>query len=167
MFPHLIKVCIFLLYIYLVLSVAGIGSIWDLGRYDTLIRLEEINLLPFQSEGILTYFLNIIMFMPLGFLLPFIWKKYRNPLKILFTGLGLSLSIELCQLFNRRNTDIDDLLMNTLGAIIGYGVWILFKKRFKKLNKKEGALSQHEPLIYLLLAVSGKFLLYNWRLFLV
>ena len=38
--------------------------------YDTIIRLEEINLLPFQSEGIMTYVLNIIMFLPLGFLIP-------------------------------------------------------------------------------------------------
>ena len=48
---HFVWVYIFLLYIYLTFSVAGIGSIWDIGHYDTIIRLEEINLLPFQSEG--------------------------------------------------------------------------------------------------------------------
>lgn len=64
---HFVWVYIFLLYIYLTFSVAGIGSIWDIGHYDTIIRLEEINLLPFQSEGIMTYVLNIIMFLPLGF----------------------------------------------------------------------------------------------------
>lgn len=111
---HFVWVYIFLLYIYLTFSVAGIGSIWDIGHYDTIIRLEEINLLPFQSEGIMTYVLNIIMFLPLGFLIPLIWKRYRNPLKIFMIGFGFSLSIELCQLFNRRNTDIDDLMMNTL-----------------------------------------------------
>ena len=51
---HFVWVYIFLLYIYLTFSVAGIGSIWDIGHYDTIIRLEEINLLPFQSEGIMT-----------------------------------------------------------------------------------------------------------------
>ena len=55
---HFVWVYIFLLYIYLTFSVAGIGSIWDIGHYDTIIRLEEINLLPFQSEGIMTYVLN-------------------------------------------------------------------------------------------------------------
>ncbi len=40
----------FLLYIYLTFC-CSIGSIWDIGHYDTIIRLEEINLLPFQSEG--------------------------------------------------------------------------------------------------------------------
>ena len=42
---HFVWVYIFLLYIYLTFSVAGIGSIWDIGHYDTIIRLEEINLL--------------------------------------------------------------------------------------------------------------------------
>lgn len=130
---HFVWVYIFLLYIYLTFSVAGIGSIWDIGHYDTIIRLEEINLLPFQSEGIMTYVLNIIMFLPLGFLIPLIWKRYRNPLKIFMIGFGFSLSIELCQLFNRRNTDIDDLMMNTLGAVIGYFIWKLTKRLFKNI----------------------------------
>lgn len=95
LFSHFIKVYFFLFYIYLVLSVVGIGSVWDIGHYDTLIRLEEINFLPFQSEGLFTYVLNVIMFMPLGFLLPLIWEKYRNSLKVLFIGFGFSLSIEL------------------------------------------------------------------------
>lgn len=167
LFSHFIKVYFFLFYIYLVLSVVGIGSVWDIGHYDTLIRLEEINFLPFQSEGLFTYVLNVIMFMPLGFLLPLIWEKYRNSLKVLFIGFGFSLSIELGQLFNRRNTDIDDLLMNTLGAIIGYYIWSFLKSRFNKINKNATMLSQHEPLIYLGLAISGKFLLYNWRLFII
>ena len=75
---HFVWVYIFLLYIYLTFSVAGIGSIWDIGHYDTIIRLEEINLLPFQSEGIMTYVLNIIMFLPLGFLIPVCLPQCRK-----------------------------------------------------------------------------------------
>lgn len=163
---HFVWVYIFLLYIYLTFSVAGIGSIWDIGDYDKIIRLEEINLLPFQSEGIITYVLNIIMFLPLGFLIPLIWKRYRNPLKIFMIGFGFSLSIELCQLFNRRNTDIDDLMMNTLGAVIGYFIWKLTKRLFKNINHKSISLSKLEPIVYLTLAVLGEFLLFNWRIFL-
>ncbi len=162
--PHIIWVYVLLLYIYLAFSVAGIGSIWDIGHYDTVIRLEEINLIPFQSEGIMTYALNIIMFMPLGFLLPLIWKKLRNPIKVLLTGFCFSFAIELCQLFNRRNTDIDDLLMNTLGALVGYFLWDLLKKVFKRTNEKAILLSKIEPFVYLALAVLGEFFLYNWRL---
>ena len=109
---------------------------------------------------------SIIMFLPLGFLIPLIWKRYRNPLKIFMIGFGFSLSIELCQLFNRRNTDIDDLMMNTLGAVIGYFIWKLTKRLFKNINHKSISLSKLEPIVYLTLAVLGEFLLFNWRIFL-
>ncbi len=133
---HLVWVYIFLLYIYLALSKAGIGSIWDIGRYSGLFRIDEINLIPFDSVGILTYILNIIMFMPLGFLLPLIWKNFRNIINVSLTGLGFSLAIELCQLFNLRATDIDDLMMNTLGAVLGYFIWVGVNNLFNLIKKK-------------------------------
>nr|UWI48477.1 VanZ family protein [Clostridioides difficile] len=184
---HLIWVYIFLFYIYLALSKAGIGSIWDIGRYDEIIRLNEINLIPFSSSGALTYILNIIMFMPLGFLLPLIWERFRNFISILWTGLGFSLAIEICQLFNRRATDIDDLMMNTIGAILGYFIWICINNLFnyicKKItfkhvyeqtvqdeiaiesdntNRKTINLSKNEAIMYLILAVLGEFIFYNF-----
>ena len=97
---------------------AGIGSIWDLITYGKLDN--SINLIPFSSEGAMTYILNIIMFMPLGFLLPLIWENFRNAKKVVLMGFLMSLTIEICQLFNIRTTDIDDLMMNTLGALVGY-----------------------------------------------
>ncbi|HFH0140145.1 TPA: VanZ family protein, partial [Clostridioides difficile] len=187
---HLVWVYIFLLYIYLALSKAGIGSIWDIGRYSGLFRIDEINLIPFDSVGILTYILNIIMFMPLGFLLPLIWKNFRNIINVSLTGLGFSLAIELCQLFNLRATDIDDLMMNTLGAVLGYFIWVgvnnlfnLIKKKdifpsiYKNIiqdeiaitidddiSKKITSLYKNEAIIYLILAVLGEFLLFNWSI---
>ncbi|SJS15989.1 VanZ family protein [Clostridioides difficile] len=134
---HLVWVYIFLLYIYLALSKAGIGSIWDIGRYSGLFRIDEINLIPFDSVDILTYILNIIMFMPLGFLLPLIWKNFRNIINVSLTGLGFSLAIELCQLFNLRATDIDDLMMNTLGAVLGYFIWVGVNNLFNLIKKKD------------------------------
>lgn len=117
---HLIWVYLFLIYLFLCLTTAGIGSVWDIGRYESIIRTEEINFIPFSSEGIMTYILNIIMFMPLGFLLPLVWKNMRKLKTVVVTSLVYSFSIEICQLFNRRNTDIDDLLMNVVGVIIGF-----------------------------------------------
>lgn len=156
---------IFILYIYLVMKVVGFGSIWEIGKYGSVIRLDEIHLIPFQSEGLTTYVLNIIMFMPLGFLLPLLWKKYRKLSKVAVVGLLFSLSIELGQLFNRRQTDIDDLLMNGLGAIFGFGLWLIFNKLFKRKASDHHTL-QDEPSMYLALSVLGTFFLYNWRWFL-
>lgn len=178
--PHLIWVYIFLIYIYLAFSVAGIGSVWDIGQYGEIIRIEEINLIPFNSEGIRTYILNIIMFMPLGFLLPLIWEKFRNIVKVFYTGLGFSLAIEICQLFNHRATDIDDLMMNSLGAVLGYFIWVCVSNLFNSISEKYAfisksettintnkmtiSISKNEAIIYLTLAVLGEFFLYNWML---
>ncbi len=158
---HLIGVFIFVFYLYLCLDVAGIGTIWQIGRYPTLIRMDEINLIPFSSDGAMTYVLNMIMFVPLGFLLPLIWKNMRNASKVFWTSFGFSCGIEFCQLFNRRVTDIDDLMMNAIGGILGFLIWKIFTKIFKKDAKSDNTISENEPIFYLLLAVLGKFLLYD------
>lgn len=64
--------------------------------------------------------LNIILFVPLGIMLPFIWKKYNTLKATLIFGFMMSLSIELLQLFTYRATDINDLIANTLGTVLGY-----------------------------------------------
>lgn len=74
------------------------------------------------------YLLNIVMFLPLGFLVPLIWKQMANLIRILELGLGFSLFIEISQLLNNRSTDIDDLLMNTLGALSGYLLYRIWTK---------------------------------------
>ena len=51
---HLIWVYIFLIYILLCFEAVSIGSVWDIGRYDSIIRLGEINFIPFSSEGAMT-----------------------------------------------------------------------------------------------------------------
>lgn len=161
---HMIWVYIFLFYIYLVLNVTGIGTIWDIGCYGTVIRFEEINFKLLQSHDMLPYILNILMFMPLGFLLPFIWQKMRSFPKVLLTGCFFSLIIEMCQLLNFRCSDVDDILMNTLGAIVGYLLWKIGSLCFDSFYQGMNALSKWEPVVYLLLSILGVFLLYNSRL---
>ncbi len=85
--------------------------------------------------------LNFCMFMPLGFLLPLGWKRLQRGLWILLAGFGFSLMIECVQLLSRRGMfEPDDLLGNTVGALIGYGFFLLWdelrKKAMKKLWKK-------------------------------
>ena len=146
------------------MNIVGIGTIWEIGKYGDVIRLDEIHLIPFQSEGLFTNVMNVIMFMPFGFLLPLLWEKCRSIPKTIVAGFLFSLSIEIGQLFNRRQTDIDDLLMNVLGTILGFCIWLLFNKIFKTKPRDIQAFSD-EPLIYLCLSVLGTFLLYNWRWF--
>ena len=153
---------VFILYLYLVMSIVGIGTIWEIGSYGPVIRTEEIHLLPFQSEGLFTYAMNALMFMPLGFLLPLLWEKYRSFPKTILLGFLFSLSIEIGQLFSRRQTDIDDLLMNVLGTALGFCAWLLFHKLFKTKPRDLYAF-RDEPLMYLCLSVLGIFLLHHWQ----
>lgn len=163
LFYHLIWVNLLIFYLYLAIDVAGIGSIWDIGSFKTLIRGDEIHVIPFSAGIGITTFLNVIMFMPLGFLLPLIWSSYRNGVRVVVTGLLFSLSIEFFQLFNYRTTDIDDLLMNTLGAFFGYLIFLGLKRVFPQVAKHSVSLAKYESLMYLGLSILGTFLLFNWR----
>ena len=168
---HYVWTYIMMIYIWLVISVTGIGSIWDMiskGGLIATFQQANISLIPFQSEGMFTYCMNVIMLMPLGFLLPYIWKNFRNPLKVALTGFSFSIFIEFAQLPTNRLVDIDDLMMNTLGAILGYVVWRMIGKYFFKKNEKQRTISlgKCEPAIYLSLACICNFLLYNWTWFL-
>ena len=75
----------------------------------------------FSPKNWANVLLNVAMFVPLGFLLPAIWKPFRKWYLGIFAGLGVSAVIELIQLAtNRGICDVDDLLANAFGAVIGY-----------------------------------------------
>lgn len=83
---------------------------------------------------------NICLFGPLGFLLPFINRKVDSTKKILILSLVVSTSIELIQLsvslaINAvyRFADIDDIITNVIGALIGYMIYKIVNKPLKKL----------------------------------
>ena len=81
-----------------------------------------------KKQGIRGNFLgNILIFIPIGILYPIAFgtvgderKKYRT---VLF-GFALSLIVELSQLvFSKGYFDLDDILLNTLGAVIGFVIY--------------------------------------------
>jgi glycopeptide antibiotics resistance protein len=103
------------------------------------------NLIPFktvlnyiQNSGhlnfeVLFYNLagNVAAFMPLGFLLPLAFKRFKAA-KTFMVAFALILFAEVMQLVSRRGVfDVDDLLLNMLGSIIGYGIYRLLFIIFK------------------------------------
>lgn len=126
---------LFMYLLAIMLTVTGAGSIRDIGRYgNEIIRLEEINLIPFVGWGLSDIFgliMNLLMFLPLGVLIPLLWKDGASFLQTAIAGFEFSLLIEISQLFDRRATDIDDLIMNTLGAMLGF---LVYKLIFRKLT---------------------------------
>ena len=91
------------------------------------------------SEVILNVGGNIAMFVPIGMIWPAAFDRLDTWKKALAAGAGLSLFIEIFQLlFCERVTDTDDLLMNSLGFIIGYGIYLLAVKMRQKTKEKRG-----------------------------
>ena len=83
---------------------------------------------PKKSEIILNVVGNTTMFVPVGIIWPVVYKKLDTHGKVLAAGAGFSLAIEVIQLlFYDRVTDIDDLILNTLGYVAGYGIYLLVK----------------------------------------
>ena len=77
--------------------------------------------------------LNVALFVPLGGLLPLLWKKCRKWYVTLPIGFGTSLAIELVQLaFCLGSCDVDDLFTNTLGAVIGFFCIMAFLSLFNE-----------------------------------
>lgn len=100
------------------------------GRH--LVR-RSINIIPFKTviqfltrskdlKGILVNIAgNIAAFVPMGFLLPLTFSKLKGFMKVLPVVLGVTLSIETFQYITASGiSDIDDVILNVLGGVIGY-----------------------------------------------
>lgn len=110
---------LFVMYMNAMLNVVGIPSAQYI-RWDP-----EINWIPLQdasSANIVGMFLNVLMFVPFGAFLPIYFARFRKVSATVLAGVLMSFTIELLQLFTFRVTDIDDLIMNTLGTLLGYGI---------------------------------------------
>ena len=92
----------------------------------------RINLIPFvhmndyavKREAILNFVGNTAMFIPLGIVWPSVYKGLDTHGKAILAGVGCSLCIEILQLpFYSRVSDIDDLILNSLGYLIGYFIY--------------------------------------------
>lgn len=72
---------------------------------------------------------NVILFIPLGFMVPVLFPKMDNIIKIVLLAIVLSCSIEVFQyIFSIGATDVDDVILNTIGAIVGYLIYIVCMK---------------------------------------
>jgi glycopeptide antibiotics resistance protein len=72
---------------------------------------------------------NVTMFIPSGIILPVVYKNLNRFEKVVAAGAFISLCIEILQLpFSSRASDIDDLILNTLGVLVGYGIYALIRQ---------------------------------------
>lgn len=110
---------------------------------DFRLRLQRLQLEPFQEifrafRGPWVMFLmlaNIGIFAPVGFFTALLWRRPRW-WKSFLAGLGASVFIEFVQLFIGRSSDIDDVILNTAGALAGFWIFRLLRAVFPNFVEK-------------------------------
>ena len=112
---------LFALYLAAVCVVVGMPSVTSLTFDPTIEAVPFISMIEDAKNCIL----NVILFVPLGLFLPLLWEKFGSLARTALFGFGVSLAVELCQLFTFRTTDIDDLITNTAGTIVGFFIYKL------------------------------------------
>ena len=84
---------------------------------------------------------NVIGFLPWGFILPIIFRRMDRAFLIFLSGFLLSLIVEVIQLISKVGCfDVDDILLNTIGGVLGYIVFVvcnLLRRRNDRKKRKE------------------------------
>lgn len=108
----------------------------------------SLNLVPLRMVGdylrafrqgdlfyaVVMLFGNLGTFLPLGFFPALLFRNYGVKKTFLF-GLCFSLGAECCQFFLGRHCDVDDVLLNVAGVMLGYGLYRLVKRYFPRFAK--------------------------------
>ena len=80
---------------------------------------------------------NVIGFLPFGFILPVILDKMRSGWLIVLAGFGLSVTVEVIQLITKVGCfDVDDMILNTAGAALGYLLFFICDHLRRKIYGK-------------------------------
>lgn len=103
---------------------------------------EGVNLVPLVTlrlADLKTSLLNILMLVPFGFGLPFITKLRMK--RVVVAGMLFSVTIELLQLLTGllahmtfRTADINDVIFNTVGAAVGYLLFVRFMRAYRRMH---------------------------------
>lgn len=138
-----ILLCVFVLFMAGMAVLVLWPQVPDNQGVNTLLQVSErlrngshINLVPlhsisgyfagrFDTQFAINIIANILMFSPMGLCLPLLWRRLRKWWKLLFIGTASSVGIETAQLFVGRTVDIDDVILNVVGVMLGYAVFAI------------------------------------------
>ncbi|MDT2747335.1 VanZ family protein [Vagococcus fluvialis] len=160
----------YLLMFYLLIMLKEVIGFPSISNWQRVLNVQgnifdpNISLIPFVNDILHSDYLNVVMFIPLGFFLPLMWRKYHNGFETIKFGFYLSLFIELSQLFTRfRATDINDLITNTIGAAVGWSIYFVFSKLLlRKIEPiplfQSSKFLKYEPQLYVVIAAVASFL---------
>ncbi len=89
-----------------------------------LFNVYEMGLINMMKQVVL----NIIIMVPFGFLLPIVVRYFRSFVKVIFFTIFIATFVEVIQYLVGRSADIDDVIMNTIGGMIGYMIFWVFRR---------------------------------------
>lgn len=95
------------------------------------------NWLMGERKKITQILANVLMFVPLGFIYPIAFPKTRRLWKTTIGMALFSFLIEFIQYFIGRCADIDDLVLNTMGGVLGYFAFYMFLKLWKLIKRRQ------------------------------
>ena len=143
-------VALFILYVLLLIYFLFFSE--EYGRVAEFDRAYQYNLIPFveirrfwvyrEQLGTFAVFTNlvgnVVGFVPYGLLLPVIFRNFRSGGRIVLSGFALSLTVEIIQLITKVGSfDVDDLMLNTLGAFLGYLIFAVCDKIRRNYDGKK------------------------------
>lgn len=138
-------VCLFLLYltglVYFLFFAEEYGRSAAVVGYNTRPFREILRYLRYwKILGLRTVILNlagnVIGFMPFGALLPIFSRQMRRPWKITLLSFEISAIIEISQLVLQVGCfDVDDMILNTLGGLLGYLVFWASNRWYFRLGE--------------------------------
>lgn len=153
---HYIPIGIFVIYSAVMLWLLFDRNVTGYGSYVEQLKL-NLNLVPLKTVRSYLYVLknfdndyllwhafvnlagNVVMFVPLGQLLPWIYPRLRSLWRFLLSVIAIIIAVEAIQLFTLLGScDIDDLILNVIGASIGFIIFHLGHAISKKLRGDHG-----------------------------
>ncbi len=149
-----ILISVFIIYISIVILITFFPIVYSQDEYASFGNIRNsVQFVPFRTiKNMLRYAPkmmafkqvggNIIMTVPFGILLPILLKRKKVPLLILY-AVAFPVCIESFQFFlgavlgtYYRMTDVDDVILNFTGIIIGYAIYYIFSVMYNKIMKK-------------------------------
>lgn len=102
---------------------------YNLEPFKEIIRFVKYRHVVGYSAFIINVIGNIVAFMPFGFFIPQIATKRTGFFKVLCLTFIFTLSVETIQLISKLGRfDIDDIILNTIGGIFGYILFLIYRK---------------------------------------
>lgn len=138
--------------IFIIYIIALVYFLFFSERYGRTVCYEyKYNLVPFSE--IKRYFLhydiigfegffvniigNVVAFIPFGLCIPILHSNYRHLWTVVFDGFIFTVCIETIQLMYRVGSlDVDDILLNTIGAAMGYALYKIIMIMYKSFGSK-------------------------------